>query len=92
MEQGGHFSTKKWESEKHKSWSIPAEGFKGHVATDGALLDITGKWRACGWSAVQLDYDVELGLLHGMHGSIEAELEVQRTLKRAELTAFLCLL
>ena len=27
-----------------------------------------------------------------MHASMEAELEVQRTLKRAELTAFLCLL
>ena len=26
-----------------------------------------------------------------MYGSIEAELEVQRTIKRAELTAFLCL-
>ena len=28
MEQG-QFSLKKWESEKHKSWSLPAEGFKG---------------------------------------------------------------
>ena len=36
---------KKWESEKHKSWSMPAEGFKGHVATDGSLLGNTGKWR-----------------------------------------------
>ena len=33
-----------------------------------------------------------LGPLHGMHGSTEAELKVQRTIKRAELTAFLCLL
>ena len=38
---------------------------------------------------VQLDYDEELGLLHGMYGSMEAEFEVQRTTKRAELTAFL---
>ena len=38
---------------------------------------------------VQLDYDEEMGPLHG---SIEAEFEVQRTIKRAELTAFLCLL
>ena len=29
---------------------------------------------------------------HGMYGSMEAELEVQRTIKRAELTTFLCLL
>ena len=32
------------------------------------------------------------GPLHGMYGSVEAELEVQRTIKGAELTAFLCLL
>ena len=71
---------KRWESAKHKSWGILAEGFLGHVATDGSLLGRTGKWRACGWAVVQLDY-----------GSMETELEVQRTVKRAELTAFLCL-
>ena len=41
---------------------------------------------------VQLECDEELGPLHGMYGSMEAEYEVQRTIKRAELTAFLCLL
>ena len=70
---------------------MPAEGFKGHVATDGSLLGAVGKWRACGWSVVQLDHDEEVGPLHGMYGSMEAELEVQRTIKRAELTAFSCL-
>ena len=35
---------RKWESEKHKSWSMPAEGFKGHVATGGSLLENAGKW------------------------------------------------
>ena len=39
-----------------------------------------------------MDYDEELRSVHGMYGSMEAELEVQRTIKRAELTAFLCLL
>ena len=39
---------------------------------------------------VQLDFDGELGPLSGMYGSMDAELEVQRTFKRAELTAFLC--
>ena len=33
-----------------------------------------------------------MGPLHGMYGSMEAEFGVQRTIKRAELTAFLCLL
>ena len=58
-------------------------GFKGHVATDGSLLGIAGKWGACGWSVVQLEYDEELGPSHGMYVSMEAELEVQRTINRA---------
>ena len=29
-----------------------------------------------------------MGSMHGMHGTLDAELEVQRTIKRAELTAF----
>ena len=87
----GHFSMIKWESEEHKSWSMSAEGFKGHVATDGSLLGNADKWRGCGWAVVQLDYDGEMGPLHGMYGAMEAEYEVQRTIKRAELTAFRCL-
>ena len=86
----GHFSMKQWEPEKHKSWDMPAEEFKGHVATDSSLLGTTGKCGACGWSVVQLDCDEELGSLYGMYHSMEAELEVQRTIKRAELTAFFC--
>ena len=38
---------------------------------------------------VQLDYDAEVGPLLEMYGSVEAEFEVQRTIKRAEVTAFL---
>ena len=34
---------KKWEFEKHKNWGMPAEGFKGHVATDGSHLGKAGK-------------------------------------------------
>ena len=78
----------KWESEKNKNWSMPAEGFKGHVATDGSLLGTAGKWGACGWSVVQLDSDEELWLLHGMYDSMGAELEVQRTFKIALLCLF----
>ena len=46
----------------------------------------------CGWSATHLDYDDQVGPMHGMYGTMDAELEVQRTMKGAELTAFLCLL
>ena len=45
---------------------------------------------ACGWSVVQLNQDEEMGPMHGMSGTPDAELEVQRTIKRAEFTAFLC--
>ena len=61
---------------------MPTEGFKGHIATDGSLLGNDDKWEACGWAVVQLDYDEEMGPLHGMYGSMEAEFEVQCTIKR----------
>ena len=71
---------------------LTSRRFKGHVATDCSFLGRAGKWRACGWAVVQLDYDEEMVPLHGMYGSMDAEFEVQRTIKRSELTAFLCLL
>ena len=40
---------------------------------------------------VQLDLDEEMGPMHGMCGTLDAELEVQRAIKRSELTAFLFL-
>ena len=79
---------RKWESQGHRSWGLPTEGFKGHVAADGSLLE-NGVHVV--WAVVQLDYDEEMGPLHGMYCSMEAEYEVQRTIKIAELTAFLCL-
>ena len=43
-----HLMAKKWESEKHRSWSMPVEGFRNHVATDGSLLGESGRW-GCMW-------------------------------------------
>ena len=40
---------------------------------------------------MQQDHGEEMGPMHGMYRTFDAELEVQRTIKRAELTAFLCL-
>ena len=89
----GIYSMKKWESEKRTSIGVcPAEGFKGHVATDGSSAGksgkveehVVGQW--CSWITMR-----DIGaIVQGMYGSMEAELEVQRTIKRAELTAFLC--
>ena len=42
---------------------------------------MAGRW--------QLDRDEEMEPMHGMYGVLD-ELEVQRTIKRADLTAFLC--
>ena len=53
---------------------------------DGSLLGVAGKWGACGWSVVQLDHDEEMGPTHGMYGALDAELDLQRTIKRAELS------
>ena len=50
------------------------------------------EWGACGWSVVQLDHGEEICPMHGMYGTLDAELEVQRTIERAEMTAFLGLL
>ena len=89
----GHFQCEKVGSLRStRAGACQAEDFKGQVATGGSLLGNAGKWRAYGWAVVQLDFDEELGLLHGVYGTMDAELEVQRTIKRAELTAFLCLL
>ena len=41
---------------------------------------------------MQLNHGEELLPMHGMHGTLDVELEVQRTINRAEMTAFLCLL
>ena len=70
---------------------MPVEGFRGHVATDGSLWEISGRWSACGWSVVQRDHDEEMRPKRGMYGTLDAYLEAQRTSKRAELTAFFCL-
>ena len=39
---------------------------------------------------MQLDRNGELGPVHGIHGTLGAELEVQRTIKRLELPTFSC--
>ena len=34
-----HLPVRRWESEKHRSWCMPVEGFRDHVAIDGSLLE-----------------------------------------------------
>ena len=85
-----HLTVRSWELKSTNVGTFPpVEGFRNHVATDGSLLGVSGKRSACGWSVVQLGHDEEMGPRHGMYGTLDAELGVQRTIKRAELTAFL---
>ena len=88
----GHFSMRKCESEKHQSWCLPAEGFKGHVATDGSLLGTAGKWvhaviRWCSWIMMR-----KRARCMGCMARWRQRTRMQRTIKRAALTAFWCLL
>ena len=38
---------------------------------------------------VRLDHDEDMGPMHGMYGALDPDLELQRTIKRADLTAFI---
>ena len=64
------------------------EGFRSHVAICGSVKGVSGKDAACGWAVVQLDCDTEEEPWLAIYGSILAELEVQRTIKSAEIWAF----
>ena len=79
----GHFSMRKWESERHMSWGWSAEGFKGHVATDGRKVG------AYGWAVVRWDYDEELATFAWDVRLVGRRNLRSSTIKRAELTAFL---
>ena len=68
---------KKWNLISMEGGAFQQKGFKAMLLRAALCWVSAGKWRACGWSVVQLDYDGELGLLHGVYASTDAELEVQ---------------
>ena len=43
-----HLSVRKWESGEHRSWSMPVEGFRNHVATGGSSLEVSARCE-CVW-------------------------------------------
>ena len=82
-----HLSVRRWEFGKStKDGECQLKGFRHHATTSGSLLGVPG--RCGGWSVVQLDHDEDTGPMHVMYGTLDFELEEQRTIKRAELTAF----
>ena len=40
---------------------------------------------------MQLDHDEVIGPLHGLYGTLDADFDVQRTIKRAKPTFFSCI-
>ena len=58
---------------------MPVEGFRNAVATDGSLFGVSGRWGASVWSVVQPDHDEDMGPMHGMYGTLDPDLELQRT-------------
>ena len=48
---------------------MSVEGFRDHVATEGSLLGVWGRWSACGLSFVHVDHDGEMLPLHEMIGN-----------------------
>ena len=77
-------SVSRWESEKRRGWIMPVEGFRDHVTTPMALCWESGH--------VECVWVVSGAAWSWRGGTLDAELEVQRTTKRAAPTALLCLL
>ena len=53
-------------------------------------MDDKGIIEHVGGHVVQFDHDEEMEPMHGMCGTLDSAFAVQRTIKRAELTGFLC--
>ena len=64
------------------------EGFLQPSALDGSLKGVSGRHAACGWAVVQLANDKEEEPWYAIHGTMMA-FGMQRTIKRAELKAFI---
>ena len=76
-----NLTVRKWESEKHRSWCMSPMALDWEFQAGGALAG--GQWCS--------SITTEMEPMHGMYGTLDAELKVQRTIKRSGLTAFLFL-
>ena len=57
------------------------------MAIGGSLRGTAGMYAACAWAVVQIDLDGGDETWYGVGGATPTELEVQRTIKRAEIWA-----
>ena len=78
----------KWISETSRDWDRRIEGFCEHIANDGSLEGVSGQDLACGWAEVQFYYEKKDEPWYAICGTMLAELQVQRSISRAELWAF----
>ena len=79
----GKFRSQRLFSEASVNGTEECVVFRKHIATDVSLKGVTVRDAACGWAVVQPDNDQ-----YAVCGTMLAEIEVQRTIKRAELWLF----
>ena len=77
-----HLTVHRWESDKFRDWNLHVPGFRDYMAAHGSRKGMLVDFGACGWAVVELVHDGEPGLMHGLFGTMEVELEVQRTILR----------
>ena len=65
-----------------RDWDRGVEGFRGHIPIDGSLKRVSRRDAACRWAVVQLEYDKEEVPRYAIYGTVLADIEVQRTIKR----------
>ena len=63
------------------------DGFREHIAIDGSLNRVSGLDAAYGWASVKLDFDQEQESWYAIYCRMLAEVDAQRTIKRAGFRA-----
>ena len=76
-----------WRSKDSAAWDRAPRRYRGRIVIDGSLRRIVNKCAVCGWAVVQMDFDEGMTPWYGVGGIMPIALEVQRTIKRAEIGA-----
>ena len=74
-------------SEESNKVDRKPRSFHGRIAIDVSLRETAGKYAACGWVVVQMNLDGDEEPWYGVACNMPIELEVQRTIKRADICA-----
>ena len=74
-------------SKDSEEWNTVSRTYRVRIAIRGSLREILIKFTACGWLVVQMDPDGWTTPRYGVGGIMSVSLQVQRTIKRAEIRA-----